>query len=82
MDVRACIRCGSADLRMPGIRDGVAVGYGGELERWACNRCGLTAGPILFDSEAARAAYEAERKKEPSADWPAAGWPATTFGDR
>lgn len=82
MDFRACIRCGSDNLRMPGIRDGVIVGYGGELERWACNRCGLSAVPILFDDEAGRLAYEAEQAKDPSSDWPPTGWPATKFGNK
>ncbi len=76
MDIRACIRCGSDDLRMPGVRDGVIVGYGGELERSTCNRCGLTAVALLFDDEAARLAYEADKARHPSQDWPPPGWPA------
>lgn len=42
---------------MPGLRDGVIVGEGQDLARWACNSCGLTAVPLLFDDEAARAAF-------------------------
>lgn len=76
MDLRACIRCGSHELRMPGIRDGVIVGEGQELSRWTCRACGLTAVPLLFDSEEARAAYAEERAKDPSKDWPPTGWPS------
>lgn len=61
---------------MPGIRDGVIVGQGQDLSRWSCDRCGLTAVPLLFDDEEARSAYEAERAKDKSKDWPATGWPA------
>lgn len=82
MDLRGCIRCGSDDLRMPGVRDGALVGTGDELGRWACNRCGLSAVPLLFDSEAARLEYEANQAKHPSADWPATGWPGMNLGKR
>lgn len=75
-DIRACPRCGSDDLRMPGIRDGVIVGEGQELARWACERCDLTAVPILFDDQASRKAFEAERAKDPTKDWPPTGWPS------
>ena len=75
-DVRACQRCGSDHLRMPGIRDGALVGTGQELSKWTCEDCGLTAVPLLFDSEADRAAYAAQRAKEPSEDWPESGWPS------
>jgi hypothetical protein len=60
---------------MPGIRDGAMVGEGQELAKWACNHCGLTAVPILFDDEGARKAFEAEQAKHPSKDWPQSGWP-------
>ncbi len=75
-DISACMRCGSADLRVPGLRDGVLVGQAQDFGRWSCNRCGLTATPILFDDEAARLEYEAERAKDPDRSWPATGWPA------
>lgn len=75
MDLRACVRCGSADLRIPSVRDGVLVGTAQDFGRWACNRCDLTAVPLLFDSDKARRAYEAERAKDPSTDWPPPGWP-------
>jgi transcription initiation factor TFIIIB Brf1 subunit/transcription initiation factor TFIIB len=78
-DIAACQRCGSDDLRMVGIRDGAFVGTGDELSRVACNRCGLAAVPLLFDSEAARKAFESEQAKHPSKDWPASGWPSTRF---
>lgn len=75
-DLRACQRCGSADLRMPGVRDGALVGTGQELDKWTCARCGLTAVPLLFDDEDARRRFEAEQARHPSADWPQAGWPS------
>ena len=58
-DVRACQRCGSDRLRMGGLGDGAMVGEGQELAKWACERCGLLAVPLIFDSEAGRLAYEA-----------------------
>lgn len=79
-DFPACQRCGSDDLRMPGIRDGAVVGYGQEMASFTCRRCELTAVPLLFDSEAARKAFEAEQAKHPSKDWPASGWPSTRLG--
>ena len=75
-DLRACQRCGSSHLRMPGVRDGALVGTGQELSKWTCERCGLTEVPLLFDDEAARLAYEAEQAKHPSKDWPHSGWPS------
>lgn len=74
--VRGCQRCGSGDLRMAGLRDGVMVGEGQDLAKWACGRCGLAAVPLLFDDEAARRAFEAARAKDPSESWPDSGWPS------
>ena len=74
-DIRACQRCGGDHLRMGGLGDGAMVGEGQELAKWVCERCGLMAVPLLFDSEAGRLAYEAEQAKHPSADWPQSGWP-------
>jgi hypothetical protein len=61
---------------MPGVRDGVMVGTGLELAQWTCERCGLTAVPLLFDDEEARLAYEREQVRHPSKDWPPSGWPS------
>lgn len=61
---------------MAGLSDGVMVGEGQDLAKWACDRCGLAAVPLLFDDEASRAAFEAERAKDRQADWPASGWPS------
>lgn len=76
-DVRACPRCGSDDLRIPGLRDGAMVGEGQELAKWACNACGLMAVPILFD-EASRKAFAEEQAKHSSEDWPQSGWPSVS----
>ena len=78
-EVRACQRCGSGDLRIPGLRDGAMVGEGQELAKWVCLSCGLMAVPLLFDDEAARAAYAASRARELSKGmppWPQSGWPS------
>jgi hypothetical protein len=74
--IRGCQRCGSGDVRMAGIVDGVLVGEGQDLSQWACARCDLTAVPLLFDDEAARKAFETARSKDPSATWPKSGWPS------
>lgn len=74
--IRACQRCGSADLRMAGLRDGVMVGEGQDLAKWACERCGLAAVPLLFDDEKARLAFERARGQDPAKDWPPSGWPS------
>ncbi|MEK6974738.1 MAG: hypothetical protein AABY18_00185 [Candidatus Thermoplasmatota archaeon] len=76
-ELLACPRCGSDDLRMPGIRDGAVVGYGQEMASYTCRRCELTAVPLIFDQESGRKAFEAEQRKHPSKDWPAGGWPST-----
>ncbi len=61
---------------MAGLSDGVMVGEGQDLAKWACNHCGLAAVPLLFDDEASRLKFETERTKDASADWPASGWPS------
>jgi len=76
LPVRACQRCGSGDLRMTGLRDGVMVGEGLDLSKWACERCGLAAVPLLFDDEGSRKRFEGERAKDPQTDWPVSGWPS------
>jgi hypothetical protein len=80
--IEACQRCGSWDLRIPGVADGSLVGLAQDLSRRACLRCGLVAVPIEFDSEEARAAYEAEQARHPSADWPQSGWPSLRLPGR
>lgn len=67
---------------MPGIRDGAMVGGLQELSRWTCNRCELTAVPLLFDDEEGRKAFEAEQAKHPAKDWPQSGWPSLSPFDR
>jgi hypothetical protein len=65
--VEACARCGSADLRIPGMGDGVVLGVGMNLSLQACVRCGHVGVPITFDSEAARAAFERGQARRPAA---------------
>ena len=73
---RGCQRCGSGDLRMAGLSDAVMVGEGQDMAKWACNRCGLAAVPLLFDDEKARLAYEKAHAKDRKESWPASGWPS------
>jgi hypothetical protein len=56
--IRACQRCGSGELRMPSVGDGVIVGLGQDLSKMACERCGLVAVALEFEDEAARHAYQ------------------------
>lgn len=49
MDIAACSRCASTDLRMPGFGDGI-IPETDNLGEFACDQCGLRAIPILFDS--------------------------------
>lgn len=46
--VAACMRCGSRDLAMPGMRDGVWLG-GGELQFMVCRNCNSRAPPLEFE---------------------------------
>lgn len=46
--VRACMRCGSRDLALPGLRDGVFLG-GGELQFLVCRNCHSRAPPLEFE---------------------------------
>ncbi len=61
--LKACARCGSADLRLPSAGDGVLVGTGQDLSLLACQRCGAVTVPLEFDDEAARAAYESSQAR-------------------
>lgn len=74
--VRGCQRCGSDRLRMSGLGDGVIVGEGQDMAKWACERCGLAAVPLLFDDEKARLAYEKAHVKDRKEPWPNVGWPS------
>src|SRR5688500_8072974 len=80
--VWGCQRCGSSELRMPGLSDAVIVGEAQEFARMACLRCGLVAVAFEFDDEANRQAFETERAKDPSADWPRSGWPSLRPWDK
>ncbi len=53
--IRACIRCGSRDLRIPGLADGV-VPETDNLGAWVCRACGWQDIPVEFE---AKADYEA-----------------------
>ncbi len=55
MSIKACPRCGSKDLRMPGFADGI-VPETDNLNEYVCGKCDLRANPIVFD---AKADYEA-----------------------
>lgn len=60
MEYRACLRCGSLDLAMPGAGDGVTF-EGGQLLVSACRACGMTGPPVVFGDRAAWELFRAER---------------------
>lgn len=64
--VRACADCGSADIRLARLDDGVVPGYT-ELMGWVCNRCGHQGPELLFDDEQARQDFEAARAADKDA---------------
>lgn len=61
--IRACVNCGSRDIRQAKLDDGIVPGYT-ELTKWVCNRCGHQGPEMLFDDEEARSAYENVRIDE------------------
>lgn len=50
----ACPRCGSRDLHIPTLADGV-VPETDNLADWVCSVCGLRTTPVYFED---RASYE------------------------
>jgi hypothetical protein len=60
VEYRACLRCGSLDLAMPGTQDAVAL-EGGQLMAWVCRRCGMQSAPVVFQDKADWERFEAER---------------------
>ncbi|HEC82161.1 MAG TPA: hypothetical protein ENI42_07065 [Thermoplasmatales archaeon] len=48
MEIFACPKCGSRNIHIGTIRDGVLDGY---TSRYVCRDCGYQGMPILFDSE-------------------------------
>lgn len=60
MQLKACLRCASLDLRLPGSGDGVALD-GGQLLSSTCQACGLTSGPVIFSDMASYDQFRAER---------------------
>lgn len=53
MDLQACQRCGSTDLRAPSIGDGSLPGLSDVQWFVVCRRCGLRDVPLTFDDVAA-----------------------------
>jgi hypothetical protein len=58
--LRACLRCGTDDLAMPGVADGIAPG--GEVLSWVCRACGHQGIPATFDDAEALATFSADRQ--------------------
>ncbi|HLF16787.1 MAG TPA: hypothetical protein VI796_05085 [Candidatus Thermoplasmatota archaeon] len=50
MDVQACLRCGSRNLHMLTLRDGLWP-EGGESLKWVCGECDWQGAPLLLDGE-------------------------------
>jgi len=48
----ACPRCGSRDLHIPTLADGV-VPETDNLAEWVCDPCGLRTTPVWFEDEEA-----------------------------
>ncbi|HVL86510.1 MAG TPA: hypothetical protein VM681_00675 [Candidatus Thermoplasmatota archaeon] len=75
--LRACLRCGSADVNMPSVGAGDAFIPGTEdvMGTVVCGRCGYKAMPLSFDTEEALLAYRGEREREGWEEWkvPAGG---------
>lgn len=61
MDYPACLRCGSLDLAVPGIRDGIFP-EGGELLSSACRTCGYQGAPVVFADRDAWLQFREERQ--------------------
>lgn len=61
--VRACVNCGSRDIRPSKLDDGIVPGLT-EMGTWVCNRCGHQGPEMLFDDEEARSSYEEVRLDE------------------
>lgn len=55
------MRCGSLDLALPGIRDGVFP-EGGELMASVCRRCGFQGAPLLFSDRDGYEQFRVERE--------------------
>ena len=62
MNIRACPKCGSRNIRMAGIGEGTIFG----LTSWdmVCEKCSYKGMPILFDSENEYEAFLEELKNE------------------
>ena len=62
MNIKACQKCGSRDVRMAGIGEGTIFG----LTSWnmVCEKCNYIGTPILFDSEGDYEAFLKELEKE------------------
>lgn len=64
MNIRACPKCGSRDVRMAGIGEGTIFG----LTSWdmVCEKCNYRGMPILFDSENDYKAFLKELENKPA----------------
>jgi hypothetical protein len=51
MEIQACIRCGSRNIRRGGIQDGAIPGYTDLLDKFVCDDCNHMGLPIIFDKE-------------------------------
>lgn len=71
MPLRACMRCGSRELRFPSISSGDAYLPGTEeiMGISLCGTCGLKSVPFEFESEDAWRAFRGEREREGWTSW-------------
>lgn len=56
MVIKACPKCGSTQLDMPGFQDGVVPEID-VFNDYVCQRCGLRAVPLEFDRESDYTAF-------------------------
>ena len=66
MDIKACPKCGSKDVRMAGIGEGTIFG----LTSWdmVCEKCNYIGMPIIFNSEKDYEAFLKELENEQKPD--------------
>ena len=66
MRISACLRCGSRNLRMLTLGDGL-IPEATERLKWVCADCSWQGTPLEFDDEAAWSAFRQAVKEDATA---------------
>src|SRR3989337_2628436 len=66
-DVAACARCGSGRVHPKLLVMGPIAGIDSDSRSFLCEACGYDGLPVMFDTEEARARFEAEKRGPPEA---------------